>query len=88
MTKPTTPAEASAPRRRRADAERSVAAILDTAVEALAGDPDASMAGIARRAGLVRRRLSYSLNLHGKEGVDGSSPSEGSAKNPESGAFW
>ena len=26
-------------------------------------------------------------NLHGKEGVDGSSPSEGSAKTPETGAF-
>jgi hypothetical protein len=26
-------------------------------------------------------------NLHGKEGVDGSSPSEGSAKAPETGAF-
>lgn len=27
-------------------------------------------------------------HLHGKEGVDGSSPSEGSAKAPESVAFW
>ena len=26
-------------------------------------------------------------HLHGKEGVDGSSPSEGSAKTPETGAF-
>src|SRR6266508_518237 len=26
--------------------------------------------------------------FHGKEGVDGSSPSEGSAKAPQSGAFW
>ncbi len=43
----------SAPRRR-ADAERSVAKILDAAVEALAIDPEASMAGIARRAGVVR----------------------------------
>jgi AcrR family transcriptional regulator len=40
--------------RRRADAERSVAKILDAAVEALASDPEASMAGIARRAGVVR----------------------------------
>ena len=40
--------------RRRADAERSVARILDAAVEALASDPEASMAGIARRAGVVR----------------------------------
>jgi AcrR family transcriptional regulator len=41
-------------RRRRADAERSVARILDAAVDALAGDPEASMAEIARRAGVVR----------------------------------
>jgi AcrR family transcriptional regulator len=45
--------DTSAPRRR-ADAERSVAKILDAAVEALASDPEASMAGIARRAGVVR----------------------------------
>ena len=43
-----------APKRRRADAERSVASILDAAVDALASDPDASMAEIARRAGVVR----------------------------------
>jgi len=42
------------PRRRRADAERSVAQILDAAVDALAGDPEANMAEIARRAGVVR----------------------------------
>jgi AcrR family transcriptional regulator len=41
-------------RRRRADAVRSVAAILDAAVDALASDPEASMAEIARRAGVVR----------------------------------
>ena len=40
--------------RRRADAERSVARIMDAAVDALAGDPEASMAEIARRAGVVR----------------------------------
>jgi AcrR family transcriptional regulator len=40
--------------RRRADAERSVAAILDAAVDALASDREASMAQIARRAGVVR----------------------------------
>ena len=57
MAKPTTPAEASAPRRRRADAERSVAAILDAALEALASDPDSSMAEIARRAGVVRATI-------------------------------
>jgi AcrR family transcriptional regulator len=41
-------------RPRRADAERSVARILDAAVAALASDPDASMAEIARRASVVR----------------------------------
>ena len=41
-------------RRRRADAERSVAAILDAAIESLASDPDASMSEIAHRAGVVR----------------------------------
>jgi AcrR family transcriptional regulator len=38
----------------RADAERSVAKIMDAAVDALASDPEASMAEIARRAGVVR----------------------------------
>jgi AcrR family transcriptional regulator len=58
MPKPTTtPAEASAPRRRRADAERSIAAILDAALEALASDPDSSMSEIARRAGVVRATI-------------------------------
>jgi AcrR family transcriptional regulator len=41
-------------RRRRADAERSVARILDAAVEALADNPDSSIAEIAGRAGVVR----------------------------------
>jgi AcrR family transcriptional regulator len=54
MAKPTTPAQVPAPKRRRADAERSVAAILDAALEALASDPDSSMSEIARRAGVVR----------------------------------
>ena len=57
MAKPTTPAEASAPKRRRADAERSVAAILDAGLEALASDPDSSMSEIARRAGVVRATI-------------------------------
>ncbi len=39
---------------RRADAERSVTAILDAALEGLAGDPDVSEAEIARRAGVSR----------------------------------
>ncbi|HEY2771683.1 MAG TPA: TetR/AcrR family transcriptional regulator [Solirubrobacteraceae bacterium] len=44
-------------RRRRADADRSVASILDAAVDALASDPEASMAEIARRAGVVRATI-------------------------------
>jgi AcrR family transcriptional regulator len=43
--------------RRRADAERSVMRILDAALDALASDPDASMAEIARRAGVVRATI-------------------------------
>ena len=54
---PTSPAEPSAPRRRRADAERSVTAILDAGLEALASDPDSSMSEIARRAGVVRATI-------------------------------
>ena len=57
MAKPTTTADASVPKRRRADAERSVAAILDAALEALASDPDSSMSEIARRAGVVRATI-------------------------------
>ena len=51
-----TQAKASAPKRR-ADAERSIAAITNAALEALASDPDASMAEIARRAGVVRATI-------------------------------
>jgi TetR/AcrR family transcriptional regulator, mexCD-oprJ operon repressor len=40
--------------RRRADAERSIARILDAAVDALGDDQQASMGEIARRAGVVR----------------------------------
>jgi TetR/AcrR family transcriptional repressor of mexCD-oprJ operon len=46
-----------APTRRRADAQRSIARILDAAVDALASDPDASMSEIARRAGVVRATI-------------------------------
>jgi AcrR family transcriptional regulator len=56
MARETTP-PASSPRRRRADADRSVAAILTAGLEALASDPDASMAEIARRAGVVRATI-------------------------------
>jgi AcrR family transcriptional regulator len=51
---PHTPSAKSGGRRRRADADRSVAKILDAAVEALATDPEVSMAEVARRAGVVR----------------------------------
>jgi AcrR family transcriptional regulator len=57
MPKQTTAAEPSSPRRRRADADRSVAAILDAGLEALAGDPESSMSEIARRAGVVRATI-------------------------------
>jgi AcrR family transcriptional regulator len=57
MAKTTTPAGGSARKPRRADAERSVAAILDAALEALASDPDSSMSEIARRAGVVRATI-------------------------------
>jgi AcrR family transcriptional regulator len=43
--------------RRRADAERSIASILDAAVDALGESQDASMAAIARRAGVVRATI-------------------------------
>ncbi|HEY3576444.1 MAG TPA: TetR/AcrR family transcriptional regulator [Gaiellaceae bacterium] len=54
MSKTQARSEASAPKRRRADAERNVSSIISAALEALAGDPDVSMAEIARRAGVVR----------------------------------
>ena len=57
MTKKMTTGEAPATKRRRADADRSVAAILDAALETLASDPDSSMSEIARRAGVVRATI-------------------------------
>jgi AcrR family transcriptional regulator len=57
MPKTKTKTDASAPKRRRADAERSIAAITNAALEALAEDPDVSMAEIARRAGVVRATI-------------------------------
>ena len=56
MANHTTATKASA-RKRRADADRSVAAILDAALEALASDPDSSMSEIAGRAGVVRATI-------------------------------
>jgi TetR/AcrR family transcriptional regulator, mexCD-oprJ operon repressor len=50
-------AASTQPPRRRADAERSIARILDAAVDALSSDPDASMAAIASRAGVVRATI-------------------------------
>ena len=49
-------AEGARPRRR-ADAERSIARILDAAIDALADDQEASMSEIARRAGVVRATI-------------------------------
>jgi TetR/AcrR family transcriptional regulator, mexCD-oprJ operon repressor len=57
MAESTTKAEVSAPKRRRADAERSISSIINAALEALASDPDVSMAEIARRAGVVRATI-------------------------------
>jgi AcrR family transcriptional regulator len=57
MPKTKTTTDASAPKRRRADAERSIEAITNAALEALADDPDVSMAEIARRAGVVRATI-------------------------------
>ena len=57
MSKTKTQTDASAPKRRRADAERSITAIINGALEALASDPDVSMAEIARRAGVVRATI-------------------------------
>jgi AcrR family transcriptional regulator len=54
---PPHPEPATEPPRRRADAERSIARILDAALDALASDPDASMAEIARRARVVRATI-------------------------------
>ncbi|MDX6479556.1 MAG: hypothetical protein QOG85_66 [Gaiellaceae bacterium] len=56
MTEAKTPIKASA-RKRRADAERSIEAIVTGALDALSSDPDASMAEIARRAGVVRATI-------------------------------
>src|SRR3954466_1010624 len=56
MSKTKTPARASA-RKRRADAERSITSITQAALEALASDPDVSMAEIAGRAGVVRATI-------------------------------
>jgi AcrR family transcriptional regulator len=57
MSRTKTQTDASAPKRRRADAERSIASIIDGALQALASDPDASMAEIAGRAGVVRATI-------------------------------
>ena len=57
MTETRTTTEASAPKRRRADAERNITAITNAALETLAENPDASMAEIARRAGVVRATI-------------------------------
>jgi TetR/AcrR family transcriptional regulator, mexCD-oprJ operon repressor len=57
MSNPTRTTTTNDRPRRRADAERSIAAILEAAVDALASDPEASMAEIARQAGVVRATI-------------------------------
>jgi AcrR family transcriptional regulator len=54
---PTRDGPPTAAPRRRADAERSVARIMHAALDALASDPEASMAEIARHAGVVRATI-------------------------------
>jgi AcrR family transcriptional regulator len=49
--------ETAATPRRRADAERSIARILQAAIDCLSADPDSSMADIARQAGVVRATI-------------------------------
>ena len=51
-----TPSQATAPSRR-ADAQRSIAAILEAAVEILSRDPEASVSEIAKAAGVGRVTL-------------------------------
>lgn len=54
---PATAARGTAPRARRADARRSIAAILDAATDCLARDPEVSIASIAAAAGVGRITL-------------------------------
>jgi AcrR family transcriptional regulator len=51
------PARTEPAERRRADAERNIAAILDAAVELLADRPEASMGEIAAAAGVARQTV-------------------------------
>jgi AcrR family transcriptional regulator len=48
---------AHAPARKRADAERSIASILDAAVGVLSERPDASMSAVAAAAGVARQTI-------------------------------
>lgn len=57
MTEAKTQTTKASARKRRADAERSVEAIVSGALDALASNPDASMAEIARHAGVVRATI-------------------------------
>ena len=54
---PTSDARSAAPRAQRADARRSIAAILDAATDCLARDPEMSIVGIAAAAGVGRITL-------------------------------
>ncbi len=54
---PSSGARGTAPRAQRADARRNVTAILDSATDCLARDPEMSIAGIAAAAGVGRITL-------------------------------
>jgi AcrR family transcriptional regulator len=56
-TKPKAKKTNPSARKRRADAERNIQAIIDASLEALADNPDASMAEIARGSGVVRATI-------------------------------
>ena len=75
------PADGTTPRRR-ADAERSIARILDAAIDALGDDQEASMAAIARRAGVVRATI-Y-VHFPTRESCSRRSPSGRSTRPPRS----
>lgn len=57
MSATTETPQAPSPRPRRADALRNIEAILDAAIACLSGNPDASMAEIAAKAGVGRVTL-------------------------------
>lgn len=57
MTMPSTTHPTDQPSRRRADAERSIAAIIDAGLDCFSSNPDATMTAVARAAGVGRVTL-------------------------------